>query len=154
MGQPAKPSARGTNSGSYMGKWRVDGKPRIRNQQYLGTSVEVLARLSGASQGTPERTQRKAFRGCDHQRPRTPLKCEEPATLDGPDALHVHAKWTFAQILHAKNVYLGKSDKALIDGSRVGDHEGSSLLVGLRTPTGWQSPRLSFGMRSSPRHSN
>ncbi len=118
------------------------------DQQYLGTSVEVLARLSGASQGTPERTQHKAFRGCDHQRPRTPLKCEEPATLDGPDALHVHAKWTFAQILHAENIHVGKSDKTLIDGGKVGDHEGSSLLVGLRTPTGWQSSRLSFEMKS------
>ncbi len=40
---------------------RVNGKPRITDQRYVGTSEEVLARLSGASQGTPERTQRKAF---------------------------------------------------------------------------------------------
>ncbi len=50
------------------------------------------------------------------------------ATLDGPDALHVHAKWTFAQILHAENIHLGKSDKALIDSGRVSNHEDSSLL--------------------------
>ncbi len=49
------------------------------------------------------------------------------ATLDGPDALHVHAKWTIAAILHPENIHLGKSDKALIDGARVGDHGGSSL---------------------------
>lgn len=40
---------------------RVDGKPRIVDQQYLGTSEEVMARLSGASEGTPVRTQHKAF---------------------------------------------------------------------------------------------
>ncbi len=40
---------------------RVNGKPRITDQQYLGTSEELLARLSGTSQGTPERTQHKAF---------------------------------------------------------------------------------------------
>ncbi len=50
------------------------------------------------------------------------------ATLDGPNALHVHAKWTFAQILHAENIHLGKSDKALIDSGRVSNHEDSSLL--------------------------
>ncbi len=50
------------------------------------------------------------------------------ATLDGPDALHVHAKWTFTKILTAENIHLGKSDKALIDSARVSNHEDSSLL--------------------------
>src|SRR5664279_1335594 len=40
---------------------RVDGKPRIVDQQYLGTSEEVMARLSGAPAGAPERTQHKRF---------------------------------------------------------------------------------------------
>ena len=40
---------------------RVDGKPRIVDQQYLGTSEEVMARLSGAPAGAPERTQHKNF---------------------------------------------------------------------------------------------
>ena len=40
---------------------RVDGKPRITEQQYLGTSGEVMARISGASEGAPVRTQHKAF---------------------------------------------------------------------------------------------
>src|SRR5664280_2696512 len=40
---------------------RVDGKPRIVDQQYLGTSEEVMARLSGAPAGAPERTQHKKF---------------------------------------------------------------------------------------------
>jgi hypothetical protein len=76
------------------------------------------------------------------------------ATLDGPKALHVDAKATLGQILHAENIYIGKSDKARINGARVGDHGGSFHLVGLRTPTGWQSSRLFLGMRSSARHFN
>jgi transposase len=40
---------------------RVDGKPRIVDQQYLGSAEEVMARLSGAPAGAPERTQHKAF---------------------------------------------------------------------------------------------
>src|SRR5665647_2136627 len=40
---------------------RVDGKPRIVDQQYLGSAEEVMARLSGAPQGSPERTQHKKF---------------------------------------------------------------------------------------------
>jgi len=40
---------------------RVDGKPRIVEQQYLGSAEEVMARLSGAPSGSPERTQHKAF---------------------------------------------------------------------------------------------
>jgi len=40
---------------------RVDGKPRIVEQQYLGSAEEVIARLSGAPAGSPERTQHKKF---------------------------------------------------------------------------------------------
>ena len=40
---------------------RVDGKPRIVDQQYLGSADEVMARLSGAPGGAPERTQHKKF---------------------------------------------------------------------------------------------
>jgi transposase len=40
---------------------RVDGKPRIVEQKYLGTSEEVLARLSGDQAGMPQRVQHKGF---------------------------------------------------------------------------------------------
>jgi transposase len=40
---------------------RVDGKPRIVDQQYLGSAEEVMARLAGAPQGSPSRTQHKKF---------------------------------------------------------------------------------------------
>jgi transposase len=40
---------------------RVDGKPRIVEQQYLGTSEEVLARLSGDQAGMPQRVQHRGF---------------------------------------------------------------------------------------------
>jgi len=40
---------------------RVDGKPRIVDQQYLGSAEEVMARLAGAPAGSPERTQHKKF---------------------------------------------------------------------------------------------
>jgi transposase len=40
---------------------RVDGKPRIVDQQYLGTAAEVMARLQGGAEGAPERTQHRAF---------------------------------------------------------------------------------------------
>src|SRR5665811_2128201 len=40
---------------------RVDGKPRIVDQQYLGSTAEVMARLTGAPAGSPERTQHKQF---------------------------------------------------------------------------------------------
>lgn len=40
---------------------RVDGKPRIVDQQYLGSAEEVTARLSGTPGGGPERTQHKKF---------------------------------------------------------------------------------------------
>jgi transposase len=40
---------------------RVDGKPRIVSQQYLGSAEEVMAKLTGAGLGEPIRTQHKAF---------------------------------------------------------------------------------------------
>ena len=40
---------------------RVDGKPRIVSQQYLGTAEEVVARLEGSGRGEPDRTQHKRF---------------------------------------------------------------------------------------------
>jgi transposase len=40
---------------------RVDGKPRIVSQQYLGSAEEVMAKLSGSGQGEPVRSQHKAF---------------------------------------------------------------------------------------------
>lgn len=40
---------------------RVEGKPRIVSQQYLGSAEEVVAKLSGASVGEPVRSQHKAF---------------------------------------------------------------------------------------------
>jgi len=39
---------------------RVDGKPRIVSQQYLGSADEVMTKLSGAA-GEPVRSQHKAF---------------------------------------------------------------------------------------------
>ena len=40
---------------------RVDGKPRIVSQQYLGSAVEVTAKLAGSSAGEPVRSQHKSF---------------------------------------------------------------------------------------------
>ncbi|MGQ0467568.1 MAG: IS1634 family transposase [Sporichthyaceae bacterium] len=40
---------------------RVDGKPRIVSQQYLGSAGEVAAKLAGTSTGEPVRTQHRAF---------------------------------------------------------------------------------------------
>src|SRR5665811_2173658 len=40
---------------------RMNGKPRIVQQQYLGSAEEVMTRLSGAPAGRPERTQHKKF---------------------------------------------------------------------------------------------
>lgn len=40
---------------------RVDGKPRIVSQQYLGSAEEVAAKLSGVGAGEPVRTQHKGF---------------------------------------------------------------------------------------------
>lgn len=40
---------------------RVDGKPRIVSQEYLGSAEEVMARLSGTTVGSPERTQHRKF---------------------------------------------------------------------------------------------
>jgi transposase len=42
---------------------RVNGKPRIVAQEYLGSAQEVMDRLSGAPAGRPERTQHKGFGG-------------------------------------------------------------------------------------------
>ena len=40
---------------------RVEGKPRIVSQQYLGSAEEVMARLAGAGSGEPVRSQHKRF---------------------------------------------------------------------------------------------
>jgi transposase len=40
---------------------RVDGKPRIVSQQYLGSAEEVMAKLTSAPSGTPVRSQHKTF---------------------------------------------------------------------------------------------
>src|SRR5437588_11180147 len=40
---------------------RVDGKPRIVSQQYLGSAEEIVAKLSGTGPGTPIRSQHKKF---------------------------------------------------------------------------------------------
>jgi transposase len=40
---------------------RVDGKPRIVSQEYLGTAEEVMAKLAGAASGEPVRSQHKQF---------------------------------------------------------------------------------------------
>lgn len=40
---------------------RVDGKPRIVSQEYLGTAEEVMAKLAGAGSGEPVRSQHKQF---------------------------------------------------------------------------------------------
>lgn len=40
---------------------RVDGKPRIVSQQYLGSAEEVMAKLSGEAAGQPVRCQHRRF---------------------------------------------------------------------------------------------
>jgi transposase len=40
---------------------RVQGKPRIVSQQYLGSADEVMAKLSGAPSSEPQRSQHKRF---------------------------------------------------------------------------------------------
>jgi transposase len=40
---------------------RVDGKPRIVSQQYLGSAAEVVEKLSGGSAGGPVRSQHRRF---------------------------------------------------------------------------------------------
>lgn len=40
---------------------RVDGKPRIVSQQYLGSAEEVMAKLSGDPAGQPVRSQHRRF---------------------------------------------------------------------------------------------
>ncbi len=53
---------RGTQTYYYLVESaRVDGKPRIVAQEYLGTAEEVTARLAGADAGVPDRTQHKRF---------------------------------------------------------------------------------------------
>ena len=40
---------------------RVEGKPRIVSQQYLGSAEEVMAKLAGQGGGEPVRSQHKKF---------------------------------------------------------------------------------------------
>ena len=40
---------------------RVDGKPRIVSQEYLGPAEEVLAKLEGGGDGFPDRTRHRTF---------------------------------------------------------------------------------------------
>ena len=40
---------------------RVDGKPRIVSQQYLGSAEEVMAKLTDQPAGSPVRSQHKGF---------------------------------------------------------------------------------------------
>ncbi|TQC42280.1 transposase, partial [Rhodococcus sp. WS4] len=40
---------------------RVEGKPRIVSQQYLGSAEEVTAKLAGAQAGAPVRSAHKKF---------------------------------------------------------------------------------------------
>src|ERR1035438_1469900 len=40
---------------------RVNGKPRIVSQQYLGSAEEIAERLSESGPGEPDRTQHLAF---------------------------------------------------------------------------------------------
>jgi transposase len=40
---------------------RVDGKPRIVSQQYLGSAAEIAAKLAGGRTGAPVRSQHKRF---------------------------------------------------------------------------------------------
>ena len=43
----------------YWWNRRVDGKPRIVSQEYLGTAEEVMAKLAGAVRGEQMRRQQK-----------------------------------------------------------------------------------------------
>src|SRR5260370_24233848 len=40
---------------------RVEGKPRVVSQRYLGSAVEIAARLSEAGPGEPDRSRHLAF---------------------------------------------------------------------------------------------
>ena len=40
---------------------RVDGKPRIVSQRYLGSAEEIAARLAAAGPGEPDRSRHLAF---------------------------------------------------------------------------------------------
>ena len=42
---------------------RVDGKPKIVSEGYLGTAGELAAAMRGGRRGLPERTRHKAFGG-------------------------------------------------------------------------------------------
>jgi hypothetical protein len=44
---------------------RVQGKPRIVSQQYLGSADEVMAKLSETSSGQPQRSRHKRFGDLD-----------------------------------------------------------------------------------------
>lgn len=53
---------RGTQTYYYLvDSARVDGKPRIISQQYLGSAEEVMAKLAGTPAGAPVRSQHKRF---------------------------------------------------------------------------------------------
>src|ERR1043165_276978 len=51
----------GKTYSSRVGSARVDGKPRIVSQQYLGSAAEVMAKLAGTVDSQPVRTQHKLF---------------------------------------------------------------------------------------------
>jgi hypothetical protein len=66
MYYPYMPSIVGKRRGSQTYYYlvesaRVDGKPRIVSQQYLGSAEEVMAKLSGDPAGQPVRSQHKRF---------------------------------------------------------------------------------------------
>ncbi len=94
-------------------------RPRPHQATHFWTSEPSLM-PDQARQGTRRQGDQRVLPPGDPSHRRSP---RTGATLDGPDALHVHAKWTFAE-----NIHLGKSDKALIDGGRVSNHGGSSVL--------------------------
>jgi len=79
----------------------------------------------------------------------------KPTPLHHPDALHMHAKRTFPEILYAKNVHVGKSHEALINSGRVGDHGGSSLFCwALNTNRMTEPPPFISDESNSAHHSN
>ncbi len=52
------------------------------------------------------------------------------ATLAGPDALHVHAKWTIAAILHAENIHRTTPTRLLDPANFRSPHKQRSLSGG------------------------
>jgi hypothetical protein len=46
---------------TWWSRARVEGQPRIVDQQYLGTAEEVLGRLASTASGAPQRSQHRAF---------------------------------------------------------------------------------------------